>query len=318
MRLLDHRRSMSAVRLCVTLGLFACPSLLAFAQTDSPSSSASESPVKPRFPESAVRVDSASRGSFEAAFTAISQRAKVTIIAEGVPFHATLTDDQRSALGQSLPADAPAPLAETVAKIAAAFDYDAEQINAHTFLLRKRYSDENDLPCVTYEEVVHSLRSILNITNKYAPFIPANKILPPERYYRSLSDDQKKRAVDGLMFADLTPEQQNLAIVANGEECVGGDATYVKQVYDHLVALKNPHTEFTHMMPKMRKPAFGYRGPCGPAGHVGVYPLDNRYRTFSVGYSRTAKKLAPEPGQAPSRSAGRARSSAPTQRCRQI
>lgn len=155
------------------------------------------------------------------ALTTIAGQAAVTFVTEGRPYKATLGDND-------VPVFPPAglPLREAVDKIAAAFDYAVERQN-NTFLLRKRYTDPNDLPEVTLEECALAASDLARVLKPFDSGMkmlgigrnPAieklMKSLTPEQWTLMSKGETQKGAhhviqpIDaGLPISQLSPEQQ--------------------------------------------------------------------------------------------------------------
>ena len=101
-----------------------------------------------------------SRGSFLDAITRIAKQKNIVIIAEDQPFKEEPLENLTP------PNDAPAEI--LVGEIARAYDYEAEQ-KGRIFLLRKRFSFQGDLPCVTLYECAATARDADRITARFLP-----------------------------------------------------------------------------------------------------------------------------------------------------
>ena len=161
-------------------------------------------------PDATVRLTPAQAGVFRDALAALAQQGHVTILAEGAPLHPKLVPKDAPALPQNT------PLEDAVQQVAAAYDYDAErnmERKGKIFLLRKRYTDPNDLPCVTLEECARTMQDVVRVMS---PFAPDTRFPPQGDVYhdstrvliQSLTPEQKLAVPKGLPISSLTPEQQ--------------------------------------------------------------------------------------------------------------
>lgn len=248
-------------------------------------SHSSESTVAP---EAKVHIAS-HRLSFEDEMRRLSEQSHCTIIAEGVPLNAERDSPQQS-VGEAQPA---AVGLETIIRVADAFDYDAESISGHLIVLRKRYSDENDLPCVTYDEAEHSLRSILGLIGDYANLDAATQ-QDTGKLYLSLTAEQRARAVSGIHVTDLSEEQTRLARSIAAYFWSVTNCVQLRQAEALLAGIKSPKTAFVWLsIAPLHVDAFGFRGPIYLRGVVRDCPLDNRFRLTTSGYERTSNKDYP-------------------------
>jgi hypothetical protein len=114
-------------------------------------------------PAPTIRLDAKSLSRFETALPTISQQGRVSLVCENQPWKPDLTDEEISKLPLAK-LEAGVPLDEAVRQIAAAYDYEATRTGDRLFVLKKRYSTDEDLPYVTFDEMLHSLDSILRAT----------------------------------------------------------------------------------------------------------------------------------------------------------
>ena len=98
---------------------------------------------------------------FQTSIDALAAQGHVAIVAEGVPFHRTLTDAQTFRFSKE------APLSVMLPILADAYDCDVEYRNK-VYLLKKRYSDVRDLPAVTLEEYGQAVQDILIVLRPFA------------------------------------------------------------------------------------------------------------------------------------------------------
>ena len=96
--------------------------------------------------KSRVHLSLAQSESFSDALDALTAQGHVAIVAEGAPLVPRLPKKDTQDL------TAPLPLPKVVTKLAAFFDYDAQEQD-NVYILTKRYTDPKEMPCVTLEEL---------------------------------------------------------------------------------------------------------------------------------------------------------------------
>lgn len=135
-----------------------------------------------------VRLLPAQAKSFKGALAGQAAQASVAFVAEGAPLRPTLGGAQAPSFPTGL------PLAKAVAKVADAYDYDASR-QGRVFVLRKRYTDPQDLPGVTLEECTQAMQDMINVLEPFNPHVPP--------WHPGISDP-----LIADFMASLTPEQQ--------------------------------------------------------------------------------------------------------------
>lgn len=181
------------------------PALLLFALAAAQGQQATTPPADPPTPITAQQA-----AVFQDALRALASQGHVAIIAEGAPLRSKLPPQDVPKLDDHW------PLSAVVERVAAAYDYDSQR-RGNVFVLKKRFSDPNDLPDVTPEECRQALDDVLGIL---APFDPGQPDVSPARenlllihLADSLTPDQMEamrqtEGVGGLPVASLNPEQQ--------------------------------------------------------------------------------------------------------------
>lgn len=119
-----------------------------------------------------VSLTEAQAGVFQDALAALAAQGHVAIVAEGTPLHPRLQQRQPRPPGQAAPPAPARPLAVAMKDVADAFDYDAER-RGNVFLLRKRYTDLQDLPGVTPEECAAAFADVERTMDAFNPHFPA-------------------------------------------------------------------------------------------------------------------------------------------------
>ncbi len=156
-----------------------------------------------------VHLSLAQSASFPDAIDALAAQGHVAIVAEGAPFVPRLPHKEVQDL------TAPLPLSEAVTKIAASFDYDAQEQDG-VFVLTKRYTDPKEMPCVTLEECDQAFKDILALLGPFNPnFDEASddhsQLNTVITFFHSLSPKQLQEArTKMLRYGELGPEQQKM------------------------------------------------------------------------------------------------------------
>jgi hypothetical protein len=236
--------------------------------------------------EERVKIDEVALVDFDTIFQRISSDYKVTIITEGVPLHPILVATQKESLLQLV--STPTRLGTVIERIAAAFDYNVEHPYNRVFLLKKRYTDIEDLPCVTYSEVVHSLQAIDKIMSPYDEAEHKSSISSQEQFFNSLSPEQQQEVSMGISLRDVNEDQRKLAVDAFYHVLLDNKIRWYHQLLSQLLLLTDHRTQFTWM--KMDGvTAFGLVGPFGPNGYMWRFPLNNGF-TSQIGRGSVLQK----------------------------
>lgn len=158
---------------------------------------------------SLVHLSLAQSASFSDALDALAAQGHVAIVAEGAPLVPRLPKKDTQDL------TAPLPLPEAVTKLAASFDYDAQEQD-NVYILTKRYTDPKEMPCVTLEECDQAYKDILTLLDPFNPnFEGANEghsqLHAVVTFFKSLSPMQLQGArAKTLRYGELGPEQQKM------------------------------------------------------------------------------------------------------------
>lgn len=146
--------------------------------------------------------------TFQSAFTALANKTHLTFVAEGQPLKTTLDPNTPLDLKEG-----GEPLFVLVAKVAAAYDYDAGR-QGNIVLLKKRFTDPADLPDVTLAECAAAVKDVLSITDALNPHLKSGAIedTPSIRtFLQSFTPEQLKAMADeqqGMALTALSPQQQ--------------------------------------------------------------------------------------------------------------
>ena len=167
-----------------------------------------------------VRVLPANAQTLADALRQVSQQTGAAFVCEGKPFRARNSSPPLVPVLAKWPANG-LPLDAAVSKIADAYDYEAER-NGSVFLLRKRYTNPEDLPDVPAEELRLSVRDVV----RAASGLPAPTVEMPtyevknspfaDKFYQTLTPAQMKQLVGKkdeyvrLPVAELTPAQKKM------------------------------------------------------------------------------------------------------------
>lgn len=155
----------------------------------------------------AARLSAAQAGAFQDALATLAAQGHVALVAEGVPLQAQLSNSKAAPLAQSL------PLGQAVKQVADAYDYDAER-QGKVFLLRKRYTNPQDLPGVTPEECAAAFADIERTMDAFNPRFAEHKIGTTDPviadFAAALTPGQMQALREGLHPGDLYPAQQEI------------------------------------------------------------------------------------------------------------
>jgi hypothetical protein len=160
-----------------------------------------------------VRLTTGQSRHFQSAFQAIAKQAHVCILAEDAPIQSELPER-----GVSLPTGSTPTAESLIKKVAAAYDYTVEHAGPsgsavhQVFLLRKRFTGQNDLPDVTFDECRIAFAQIAGFIHPFKPQPPTgsntNTVLD---IADALSEQQlRQMASGGIPIRSLSPSQRQL------------------------------------------------------------------------------------------------------------
>ena len=156
--------------------------------------------------ELALQIDGAKGVVFYDALHLISNRAKIAIVADGVPLHPFLSQQDAQSFTDKL-----LPLPLLITKLADAFDYDAI-LKGNTLQLKKRYSDPTDVPSITLEEGAQTALDLKRILSRFNPHLTSGQSSIPQGLLKTLNPEQlKAMEEETLSVSALTGEQRSLA-----------------------------------------------------------------------------------------------------------
>ncbi len=148
------------------------------------------------------------------AFSYAASQANAAFVVEGEPYKKTLTQTEASAIQ---PAGTPA---EVVAQIARAYDYDATvstgNKEATVYVFKKRYTDPNDLPFVSLEEMRAVCEEMFRLTATFDSSLGVSRthsdsLVELAHFGASLSGEQlalMKDKTRGLPVQSLNAQQR--------------------------------------------------------------------------------------------------------------
>lgn len=230
------------------------------------------------FADPVVQMDLSRLRRFDDAFAFLSKQTRTMIVCEGQPLRAELSEAQVRKTMEELGASG-LPLTQTMERLAAAFDYDAVRTGPNVFLLTKLYSDPEDLPDLTLDEVATSLRNILQSARNFYPEVE-NEVLIGQ-ILQSASASQKEQLVKGVPVSQLSPGQRRMAWQFAGG-LVFQPLENILKVSRRLQGCRSPKASFT------KKPYWNlvlpaYEGPFGPKGAMRNVALSSWVNTQSGG-----------------------------------
>lgn len=174
-----------------------------------------------RFANPHLSLSDAALGDFDSTFSELAKQAKVTFVFEGQPLHTRLSEKKTQELKSKMGASG-LPLEELATELAVGYDYAVTRPKESLFVFTKKYSDENDLPELSFAEVVRALRGIRETLRNYLP--TTNRFNSLKDVYSSLSADQKRVAAQGLTISTVSNEQrQMMRQFAGGIQFRGAD-----------------------------------------------------------------------------------------------
>lgn len=139
---------------------------------------------------------------FQEALKAIAEQGHVTLVAEGVPSHPRLSQQEVAKL------TIPTSLDDEVKVVAAAYDYDSQRLG-NVFVLKKRYSAPDELPALTQSECMNTLTLLQKVSDPFNPHaLPTSiKLLVPPATQLRRDQFQVINPLLDRFAASLTPAQ---------------------------------------------------------------------------------------------------------------
>lgn len=187
--------------------------------------------------------DAAVLSQVGSAMSYAAKRAGVALVPEGEPFKKTLTPSELQEINTHVPPK------ELLAQIALAYDYDAEpQKEGLVVVLRKRYTDPDDLPFITMAEADAVLRDMSRLIAALSPPNPdsnADQHSALGEFAASLSPEQQAAMAnpkEGLAIGKLSPLQKDrlwqvpLSVYAQRPDSL------IRQIKKQVVGTSDPQT----------------------------------------------------------------------------
>lgn len=196
---MSKRNKGSAALLWAALGLVCCQPNTARAQT----AASSEAPGP------AVSLTRTQAANFQDALMALAEQGRMAIVAEGVPLHSTLPKDKAPDIAGGV------PLGQAISRVADAYDYAVERQD-HVLILKKRYTDPEDLPGVTLDECRQSLDAVVRVLDAFNPHLklpgPIDVVLVQDFTNTLTPEQEQAMQAKTLHYSDLAPGQQALIV----------------------------------------------------------------------------------------------------------
>jgi hypothetical protein len=152
-------------------------------------------------------------GDFATFVKAARRETGASFLVEDAPMRPRLSGDVRNTLKVRLAAQP--STAARVAVVADLYDFEVVAVTPRFFVWRKRYTDAQDIPNVSYAETRESIAGLYALFRRFAdPDLSEEDSLFSIDQHRAviptLSPEQMRRANDktGLPVRDLTPEQK--------------------------------------------------------------------------------------------------------------
>ncbi|MES2463814.1 MAG: hypothetical protein V4671_24865 [Armatimonadota bacterium] len=220
------------------------------------------------------------RVGFEVLFAEFAHTHHAALICESRPLSLTLSDEEAKALQQALSVS-DRTIDQKIAVLASSFDYEAVPFATKVFLLRKRFTDPNDLPEVTLPEADISLRNILQATSAFD-----SKEVHPAGLVRTIlaaaTPEQKVLLAKGVPIADLPPSLQAAAWQLSSFRDVGYPLSGINKMSRRMASL-NRGAASAGMADYLGLSLPFYEGPFGPNGATWKVFLSHAVRTSSGG-----------------------------------
>lgn len=238
--MLNPKRSMLPVMLLAALGLgfiggaIAQPTKGKVADNAPPT--VAKSPLLPPKP-SKIR-------SFFSLLDYLAERYNVTLIAEDAPLKTDVSEAEAQEWISSLPEGKTLPVNEVDA-ILTFFDYDLLSYQENVYLLKKRFTDPLDFPCVTLPEWTVAIEDVQRLMEPYSPAIreqfstderirglcqsftaEQRKAMREEGVpVSALNEANQKRVRAFLDFFAIESKLEIVSLVATQSRCVLNDKT---------------------------------------------------------------------------------------------
>lgn len=152
-----------------------------------------------------VRLSSEQAKVFPAALETLARQGHATFVVEDQPFAPKLEDEQAVLIASA------APLGEMVERVAVAFDYEVTRRNK-IFFFAKRYTDVNDLPGVTPQEMSQTLKDVSVLIKSFIPKMSGASMtddLAFKNFLLSLTSEQLKLMSEKRLYVrSLNLQQQ--------------------------------------------------------------------------------------------------------------
>lgn len=247
-------------------------------------------------------------GSFDQAFTALTQQAHVAIVAENQPLYLTLAEaahsptPARQAAAASILKKEGEPLSTLLPKLAAAYDYDVQPFGK-VFLLKKRYSDAADFPSITTKECALALEEVNRYAESFNPHIPLGQVdkspAISDLIY-SLTPDQLAAMGDfkrGVSVSSLTSQQQHEVQLFIVHFYLQRTLTSLPNILGNInrVSLTDPQFSW-RAYPRQGVQLFGYDATL--AGGQSIFVTLSKPGQIQSSFSGTIMLLQPEEGVA--------------------
>ena len=171
-----------------------------------------------------LRLTTTEAGEFHQAVMALAEQGHVAVVAEGVPLHPHLSVQEAAKL------EGPLSLDDAVKAVANAYDYSSQR-EGNVYVLKKRYSDPDDLSVLTPAECSHALALLQQVAEPFNSHSLVTKIQflappgphlrrdqvrildpPVDAFVASLTADQKADMEKNKLFvSSLSQPQKALA-----------------------------------------------------------------------------------------------------------
>ena len=242
--------------------------------------------VKRRTLKPSVLSQSPKKLSFFSLLNYLADTCNVTLIAEDVPLRREITESAGEAALPSLCGSKTFPF-EEARDLFSLFDYDLLRYQEGVYLLKKRYTDPLDFPCVSLPEWAAAIQDVQRLMEPFSPgvhdrftederirglfqsFMPEQRKALPERGVPVLALDERNRRRLHVFLDYFAVESKfdTISLIAMQSRCV-----------------LDRRTQFGWFLRKempQKGKIFGYEGPMPLAGENAAEAASLRFRPLS-------------------------------------